>query len=96
MIGCAHSHAHLVFSALDEKERALTDRMMVIADEEKPLVIAGVMGSVDAEVDDSTVDVVLESAWFAPGSVRWTTRRLNLHTDSSNRFTRDVKGKKMT
>ena len=38
--------------------------MMVIADSEKPLVVAGVMGSVDAEVDEKTTDLVLESAWF--------------------------------
>ena len=48
--------------------------MMVIADAEKPLVVAGIMGSVDAEVDDSTTDIVLESAWFHPGSVRATAR----------------------
>ncbi len=75
---------------LDDKVRTLDSGMMVIADAERPLVIAGVMGSVDAEVDESTVDVVLESAWFLPGSVRRTTRKLNLHTDSSQRFTRDV------
>ncbi len=77
-------------TTLDEKARTLSERMMVIADAERPLVIAGVMGAVDAEVDDSTTDVVLESAWFNPGSVRWTTRRLNLFSDSSHRFTRDV------
>lgn len=77
-------------TTLDGKVRNLDAGMAVIADAERPLVIAGVMGSVDAEVDDSTVDVVLESAWFLPGSVRQTTRKLNLHTDSSHRFTRDV------
>jgi phenylalanyl-tRNA synthetase beta chain len=64
--------------------------MMVIADAEKPLVVAGIMGSVDAEVDDSTTDIVLESAWFHPGSVRATARTLGLHSDSSQRFSRDV------
>jgi phenylalanyl-tRNA synthetase beta chain len=53
-------------------------------------VVAGVMGSVDAEVDDNTTDLVLESAWFQPGSVRSTARRLGLHSDSSQRFSRDV------
>lgn len=77
-------------TTLDGKERSLTPEMMVIADAERPLVIAGVMGAVDAEVDQSTTDVVLESAYFNPGRVRWTTRRLNLFTDSSTRFTRDV------
>lgn len=77
-------------TTLDEKQRKLSEQMMVIADVERPLVVAGVMGSLDAEVDDNTADIVLESAWFQPGSVRWTTRRLNLFSDSSHRFTRDV------
>ncbi|MEO0795984.1 MAG: phenylalanine--tRNA ligase subunit beta [Verrucomicrobiota bacterium] len=77
-------------TTLDETERSLTSKMMVIADTERPLVVAGVMGSIDAEVDDNTTDIVLESAWFSPGSVRWATRRLNLFSDSSHRFTRDV------
>jgi len=77
-------------TTLDEKERKLTEQMMVIADAERPLVVAGVMGSLEAEVDGDTADIVLESAWFQPGSVRWTTRRLNLFSDSSHRFTRDV------
>ncbi|WOO42076.1 phenylalanine--tRNA ligase subunit beta [Rubellicoccus peritrichatus] len=77
-------------TTLDEKEHKLDERDMVIADTEKPLVIAGVMGSLAAEVDDTTTDVVLESAWFKPGSVRGTSRRHNIHTDSSYRFARDV------
>jgi phenylalanyl-tRNA synthetase beta chain len=64
--------------------------VLVIADAERPLVVAGVMGSVDAEVDAGTTDIVLESAWFRPGAVRQATRLLGLHTDSSQRFARDV------
>jgi phenylalanyl-tRNA synthetase beta chain len=77
-------------TTLDEVKRTLDPQMMVIADAERALVVAGVMGSVDAEVDDSTVDVVLESAWFQPGNVRATSRRLGLHSDSSQRFSRNV------
>ncbi len=77
-------------TTLDEVKRTLDPEMMVIADAERALVVAGVMGSVDAEVDDSTVDVVLESAWFQPGNVRATSRRLGLHSDSSQRFSRNV------
>ncbi len=77
-------------TTLDEKARTLDSGMMVIADAERPLVVAGVMGSLDAEVDDATTDIVLESAWFRPGSVRGTARKLNLSTDSSYRFARDV------
>ncbi len=75
---------------LDEKERALHPRMLVIADVEKPLVVAGVMGSVDAAVDEETVDVVLESAHFRTQSIRWTSRRLGLGSDSSYRFERGI------
>jgi phenylalanyl-tRNA synthetase beta chain len=75
---------------LDEKERSLKSDMLVIADSEKPLVVAGVMGSVDAEVDDKTVDIVLESAYFAPSGIRKTSRTLGLSSDSSYRFERGV------
>jgi phenylalanyl-tRNA synthetase beta chain len=77
-------------TTLDEKERSLTVDMAVIADSERPLVVAGVMGSLDAEVDDSTTDIVLEAAYFNPTSVRVTARKLTLSTDSSYRFERGV------
>ena len=77
-------------TTLDDVKRKLDPSMMVIADADKPLVIAGIMGSVDAEVDTSTTNLVLESAWFRPGSIRHTARKLGLHTDSSQRFSRDV------
>ncbi|MBT3468773.1 MAG: phenylalanine--tRNA ligase subunit beta [Opitutae bacterium] len=77
-------------TTLDEKERVLSCDMGVIADAERPLVIAGVMGSIDAEVNDGTRDIVLESAWFKPESVRLTSRRLGLSSDSSYRFERHV------
>lgn len=75
---------------LDDKERTLKSNMLVIADAEKPLVIAGVMGSVDAGVDDNTVDIVLESAYFDPSGIRKTSRTLGLSSDSSYRFERGV------
>ena len=77
-------------TTLDDKARTLDARMCVIADAARPLVIAGVMGSVAAEVSEATTDIVLESAYFCPGPVRRATRQLNLFTDSSHRFTRDV------
>lgn len=75
---------------LDEVERTLTGSMAVIADAERPLVIAGVMGSLDAEVTMATRDIVLEAAYFEPTSVRATSRQLGLSTDSSYRFERGV------
>jgi phenylalanyl-tRNA synthetase beta chain len=75
---------------LDEKERTLNSRMLVIADEAKPLVVAGIMGGHDAGVDATTTDIVLEAACFRPQSIRWTSRRLGLASDSSYRFERGV------
>ena len=77
-------------TTLDEVERKLTANMAVIADVERPLVIAGVMGSLDAEVEETTTDIVLEAAYFAPASIRATARKLNLSSDSSYRFERGV------
>jgi phenylalanyl-tRNA synthetase beta chain len=77
-------------TTLDGKERALNSRMLVIADERNPLVVAGIMGGANAEVDDTTTDVVLEAAYFRPQSIRWTSKRLGLSSDSSYRFERGV------
>lgn len=77
-------------TTLDEKEHTLSAEMAVIADAERPLVVAGIMGSLDAEVDDATVDIVLEAAYFNPSSVRSTARKLKLSSDSSYRFERGV------
>ena len=77
-------------TTLDDKERRLDGQMAVIADREKPLVIGGVMGSIDAEVDESTRDIVLESANFNPSNIRRTSRVLAFSSDSSYRFERGV------
>jgi phenylalanyl-tRNA synthetase beta chain len=77
-------------TTLDETERTLSANMAVIADAERALVVAGVMGSLDAEVEEGTTDIVLEAAYFNPSSVRSTARQLNLSTDSSYRFERGV------
>ncbi|MCC5834638.1 MAG: phenylalanine--tRNA ligase subunit beta [Opitutales bacterium] len=84
----AHRGEKLV--TLDDKQRELDPSMMVIADCERGLVIAGVMGAVDAEVDQTTENIFLEAAYFEPSSVRRTARRLGLSTDSSYRFERGV------
>ena len=75
---------------LDDRERELQPDMVVIADTDRPLVIAGVMGSIDAEVDDKTTDLVLEAAYFNPINIRRTSRTLGLTTDSSYRYERGV------
>ncbi len=76
--------------ALDEKEYTLGGDDLVIADEEKPLAIAGVMGGLDSAINEKTTDIFLESAWFDPVTVRKTSKKLGLATDSSFRFERGV------
>jgi phenylalanyl-tRNA synthetase beta chain len=73
-------------TTLDGVERTLDAEMLVIADVEKPLVIAGVFGSVDAEVDERTVDVVLEAANFSGPSILRTEMHTGIRSEASNRF----------
>jgi phenylalanyl-tRNA synthetase beta chain len=75
---------------LDGKERVLNHRMLVIADSSRPVVIAGIMGSGNSGVSDDTTDIVLECAIFRPASIRATSRRLGLASDSSYRYERGV------
>lgn len=76
--------------AIDGREYALRPEMLVIADAQRPVAIAGVMGGRETEIGPDTVDVLLESAQFDPVSVRRTARRLGLSSESSYRFERGV------
>jgi phenylalanyl-tRNA synthetase beta chain len=73
---------------LDGQMRELTPDMLVIADAERPVAIAGVMGGADSEVSGESKTIVLESAYFDPLSVRRTSRQLGLKTEASMRFER--------
>ena len=73
---------------IDAEERELTPDMLVIADAENPVALAGVMGGFDSEITDQTVDVLLESAYFHPPSIRKTSKVLGMHTEASHRFER--------
>jgi phenylalanyl-tRNA synthetase beta chain len=75
-------------TTLDDEERALTPDMLVIADADAPIAIAGVKGGASSEVTSSTTTIVLESAYFNPLSVRRTSKALGLKTDASTRFER--------
>jgi phenylalanyl-tRNA synthetase beta chain len=75
---------------LDETERELTDEILVIADANSPIAVAGVMGGRDSEVTNSTTRVLLESAHFAPARVRRGARILDLTSEASRRFARWV------
>ena len=75
---------------LDGKDRTLSSRTLLIADAEKALVVAGVMGGENSGVDPTTTTVVLESAIFRSASIRATSRSLGLTSDSSYRYERGV------
>ncbi len=75
---------------LNGQEISLADDVLVIADEKVPLALAGVMGGSESAVDESTADIFLECAFFAPTAIMGKARRYGLTTDSSHRFERGV------
>jgi phenylalanyl-tRNA synthetase beta chain len=76
------------FVTLDGQERTLNQQMLLIADETKPIALAGVMGGQNSEIRPSTVDVLIESAYFKPQNIRATSKTLGFRTESSYRFER--------
>lgn len=75
---------------LNDQEVELPEDIMVIADDQKTLAIAGIMGGLASSVTDDTTDIFLESAFFAPLAIAGRARRFGLHTDSSQRYERGV------
>ncbi len=75
---------------IDHVWRELDEETLVIADKEKAVGIAGIIGGAHTEVDEQTTRILLESAWFEPNTVRPTTRRLKINTDASARFGRNI------
>ena len=73
-------------TTLDDTERTLIDTDIVITNGKEPIALAGVMGGDFSEVTDQTMNVVVEGAIFDPVSIRHTSRRLNLRSESSSRF----------
>lgn len=84
------ARANESMKTLDGVTRTLAPTDLVIADAERPLAIAGVMGGEDSEVRNTTTSVFLESAYFDPITIRRTARRLKMHTEASHRFERGV------
>ncbi|OGH94542.1 MAG: phenylalanine--tRNA ligase subunit beta [Candidatus Magasanikbacteria bacterium RIFOXYD2_FULL_41_14] len=78
------------FVALDKKEYKLTENDLVITDGERSVAIAGVMGGLDSGVTDTTETIIFESANFNPVAVRKTSTRLNLRSDSAQRFEKSL------
>ena len=75
-------------TTLDKEERTLSPENLVIADAERAVAAAGVMGGFETEVTDGAADILLESAYFDPVSVRLTSKALGLQTEASKRFER--------
>jgi len=85
-----HAKAAEPLTLLDGQTLELGEDDLVIADPERPIALAGVMGGADTAVSETTTDVILEAACFEPGTVRRTGRRHGLRSDSSYRFERGV------
>jgi phenylalanyl-tRNA synthetase beta chain len=77
-----------VLKTLDGVERKLSKEDLVIADAFRAVALAGIMGGYDTMITEQTRNVLIESAWFDPGTIRRTSRRLGMHTDASHRFER--------
>ncbi len=75
---------------IDGVKRELNESILVIADTVKPIAIAGIMGGIETEVSESTKNILLESAYFDPVTIRRASRRLGLSTESNYRFERKV------
>jgi phenylalanyl-tRNA synthetase beta chain len=82
------------FLAIDGSAHELTNDMQVIADANRVVALAGIMGGKDSEINEGTTDVLLESAWFLPANARKTSKQCGLASDSSYRFERgaDIDG----
>ncbi|WP_339301826.1 phenylalanine--tRNA ligase subunit beta [Paenibacillus sp. FSL K6-2441] len=91
MLGVRQAKAGEKLVTLDGQERELEAGALLIVDgEDRPVALAGVMGGLDTEVTDQTVNIVLESAKFAGASVRRTSRTLGLRSEASQRFEKEV------
>ncbi|NPA24432.1 MAG: phenylalanine--tRNA ligase subunit beta [Deltaproteobacteria bacterium] len=78
------------FTTLDGIERKIDPETLMICDGEGPVAIAGIMGGLNSEINDKTRNVLIESAFFVPASIRRSSRLLNLSTEASYRFERGV------
>ncbi len=78
------------FASLDGTELKLEPDALVIADDEKPVALAGIMGGINSQVSETTSHIVLESACFNPATVRQGSKKYGLRSDSSYRFERSV------
>ena len=85
-----HAKPKEEFTTLDGVDHTLDDSMLVIADEEKPVALAGIMGGLNSEINSDTTTVILESANFEAVNIRKTAVKLGMRTDSSSRFEKSL------
>jgi len=88
IVRCAKSGEKI--TSLDGVERALNREMLVIADKERAVAVAGIMGGANSEVSENTTSILLESASFKPTSVHYTGRTLNMPSEACVRFERGI------
>ncbi len=84
------AHTGEQFTTLDGKTRQLPEGALLICDAERPVALAGIMGGENSEVTEATTNILIESAYFDPATIRRTAKALGLQTDSSYRFERGV------
>ena len=89
-VGVRRARAGESVVLLDGREAALDDGFLVITDADRPVALAGIMGGHDTRVTETTRDVFLEAAHFAPAAIIGRSRKLGLHTDAGHRFERGV------
>ncbi len=80
--------SNIEFTTLDSKKRELPAGTLMICDSKKEVAIAGIMGGENSEITESTKNILIESAYFNPSSIRKTSKQIQLQTDSSYRFER--------
>lgn len=76
--------------SLDGEMRTIDAQTIVIADNERPVALGGIIGGAESEISETTKNILLECAWFDPAAIRRTARRLGIKTDASYRFERRV------
>jgi len=84
------AHNGEIIKTLDDKDRTLTDDMLLICDAEGPIAIAGVMGGANSEIKNDTATIIFESAKFSQANTRRTSRSLGLPTESAMRFSKGI------
>lgn len=89
-IGVGPAKAPLKFLGLDGVEREVPKGALLISDAKKPVAIAGIMGGANSAVSEKTTRVLLEAAYFNPASIRVTSRKIALRTESSQRFEKGI------